>query len=61
MNTILDMLRARPEVALFVALGVGYLVGKLHLGSFRLGPVTGCLLAGVVIGQFGITVSPHLQ
>lgn len=61
MDVILETFRSRPEFALFLALGLGYLAGRIRIGSFRLGPVTGCLLAGVLVGQFGITVSPHLQ
>lgn len=41
-----------PELALFLTISVGYWIGSFHLGSFRLGPVTGSLFAGIAIGQF---------
>ena len=49
-------LRDRPELPLFLALSAGYLLGTVRIGSFKLGPVVGCLLAGVAVGQFGIAV-----
>ena len=32
-----------PEIALFLSLSLGYLVGKLKFGSFQLGGVAGSL------------------
>ena len=49
-------LRAHSELALFLALAAGYLLGRVRIGSFKLGPVVGCLLAGVAVGQIGIVV-----
>jgi putative transport protein len=49
-------LRDHPELALFLALAAGYLLGGVRIGSFKLGPVVGCLLAGVGVGQMGILV-----
>jgi putative transport protein len=60
-NLIVEVLRENPELALFLALAAGFLVGRLHLGSFTLGPVLGTLLAGVVIGQAGVTVAPVVK
>jgi putative transport protein len=49
-------LRDHPELALFLALAAGYLLGRVRIGSFKLGPVVGCLLAGITVGQIGIAV-----
>jgi putative transport protein len=49
-------LRDHPELALFLALAAGYLLGRVRIGSFKLGPAVGCLLAGVAVGQIGIAV-----
>ena len=56
-----DVLRASPELAIFLALALGYWVGALKFGSFSLGAVTGTLLAGVLIGQMGIVISPQVK
>ena len=37
-------LRHHAELAFFLTLGIGYLLGKLHFGGFSLGAVTGTLL-----------------
>lgn len=56
-----ELLRAHPEIAFFLVLGLGYLIGKLSLGSFKLGAVTGTLLAGVLVGQLGITLPNEVK
>src|SRR6187431_3180958 len=54
-------LRAYPEIAIFLALGVGYYVGKFTIRGIGLGAVTSTLLAAVLIGQLGITISPNVK
>ncbi|NHC62099.1 aspartate-alanine antiporter [Paenalcaligenes suwonensis] len=54
-------LRSYPELAIFLALAAGYWIGGKKFGSFSLGSVTGTLLAGVIIGQIGIDISPHIK
>lgn len=49
-------LRENPELAVFLTVAVGFLIGQIKFGSFSLGIVVGCLLAGVLIGQLDITV-----
>jgi putative transport protein len=53
---IVDTLRAYPELAIFLALAVGFFVGPKKLAGFSLGNVTATLLAAVAIGQLGIEV-----
>src|SRR4051812_40930350 len=54
-------LRSYPEIALFLSLGIGYYVGGFSYKGFSLGAVTATLLAAVLIGQLGITISPHVK
>src|SRR5574342_1428406 len=54
-------LRTYPEIAIFLALGLGYYFGKFTFRGIGLGSVTATLLAGVLIGQIGITISPPLK
>src|SRR5438552_12854705 len=56
MNWFVDALRHNPELAIFLTLALGFLVGRLKIGGFSLGTVVGTLLAGVLIGQFDIKV-----
>src|SRR5829696_6531237 len=54
-------LRSSPELAIFLTLALGYFVGKLKLGSFSLGAVTGTLLMGLLVGQVGIDISTQVK
>ncbi len=54
-------LRTYPEIAIFLALALGYYFGKFTVRGIGLGAVTATLLAGVLIGQIGITISPPLK
>jgi putative transport protein len=56
-----DTLRANPQIAIFLALGLGFWLGKLRFRSFSLGVVTSTLLAGVFVGQLGITVAGPIK
>jgi putative transport protein len=55
------VLHDRPEVTFFVTITIGYAIGRLRIGSFTLGAVTGVLLAGVLVGQLGITLPASLK
>src|SRR3954469_18459680 len=56
-----DTLRHYPEIAIFIVLGLGYFFGKFTFKGIGLGSVTATLLAGVVIGQLGITINQPLK
>lgn len=56
-----ETLRHYPEIAIFLALGLGYYFGKFTFRGIGLGSVTATLLAGVLIGQIGITISQPLK
>src|SRR5215470_9729121 len=56
MHWLVDALRHNPELAIFLTIALGFLVGRLRIGSFSLGTVVGTLLAGVLVGQLDIKV-----
>lgn len=58
---IAETLRSSPELAIFLALAIGFWIGSRKFGSFSLGAVTGTLLVGVLIGQLGIVISPQIK
>ena len=41
-----------PELALFLVIAGGYWIGSFRIGHFSIGPVTGALFAGLLVGQF---------
>jgi len=43
-----------PELTLFLVIAAGYWIGAFKIGAFSLGPVTGALFAGLLVGQFAV-------
>lgn len=56
-----DILRNYPTLAVFLTVGLGFLLGRVRIGSFSLGSVTAVLLVGVIVGQFEIPMSGPLK
>lgn len=56
-DAIHHLFTVSPELALFLSLCLGYLVGKIHFGKFQLGGVAGSLLMAVLVSQFGVHVN----
>src|SRR5215210_8632490 len=54
-------LKQYPEIAIFLTLAIGYFFGKFTFKGVGLGAVTSTLLAGVLIGQIGITIAQPLK
>jgi len=54
-------LKAYPEIAIFLALGIGYWVGGKSFKGFSLGAVTSTLLVSIVIGILGVKISPNVK
>ena len=61
MNYLTEVLRRHPELAIFLTLALGFLLGRVKIGSFQLGNVVGTLFAGVLIGQLDIHVAPIVK
>ena len=56
-----DTLRQYPEIAIFISLAFGYYFGSFTYKGLGLGAVTATLIAAVIIGQLGITVTGPLK
>jgi putative transport protein len=54
-------LRSYPEIAVFLSLALGYFFGSFTYKGLGLGAVTATLIAAVIIGQLGITISGPLK
>ena len=50
MHWLTEMLQKYPELAVFIALGLGYWIGARRIAGFSFGGVTGSLLAGMLVG-----------
>jgi putative transport protein len=56
MDYFVKAFQGHAELAIFLAVALGFLIGRIKIGSFSLGTVVGTLLAGVLIGQLDIQV-----
>jgi putative transport protein len=61
MTFVVASIRENPELAIFLTLAIGFAIGRIRIGSFRLGNVVGTLLAGVLVGQMGVEVHPLVK
>ncbi|MBN2078190.1 MAG: aspartate-alanine antiporter [Spirochaetes bacterium] len=60
-NHALSICRDNPQILVFLALGLGYVVGNLKYRGFSPGATTGVLLAALVLGQVNVEVSQVLK
>jgi putative transport protein len=58
---MLNAIRNHPELAVFLTLAAGFVIGRIKIGSFKLGNVVGTLIAGVLIGQLEVKVDPTVK
>jgi aspartate-alanine antiporter len=61
MDSLKQILKSAPEIALFVALFLGHLLGRVNIKGFSLGGVAGSLLVALAIGQVGISLPDALK
>jgi len=52
MKSLATLFTKYPEMAVYLAIGIGYFIGKLKFRGVGFGVVTGSLLGGVLIGNF---------
>lgn len=60
-DSFIDILRTYPALAVFLTVGIGFLIGNIRFGNFSLGSVTSVLIVGVIIGQLVIPISGPLK
>ena len=61
MKAITEIFQQHTELAVFLALAAGFFIGKLRIGTFRLGEMLGTLFAGMIIGQMDIHIAPVVK
>jgi putative transport protein len=52
MHWLANLLTKYPEMSVYLAIGIGYLIGRLKFRGVGVGVVTGSLLGGIFIGNF---------
>src|SRR6188508_2383206 len=61
MGFVVGSIRENPELAIFLTLALGFVIGRIRIGTFSLGNVVGTLLAGVLVGQLDIRIDPLVK
>jgi putative transport protein len=61
MSWVVTSIRENPELAIFLTLAIGFVIGRVRFGTFSLGNVVGTLLAGVLVGQLNVRVDPLVK
>ena len=61
METIIQYAQDNIVLILFLNVGLGYLVGKLKIGSVGLGSTTGVLIVGIIIGLLHLEVQSIIK
>jgi putative transport protein len=61
MEAFFDLCRSYPQIPVFLAIAIGYLIGKIKIFGFNLGSTAGVLLAALVLGQMDVTITPLLK
>ena len=56
-----EALRHTPALAVFLTIGLGFLLGKVKIKGIALGTVTSVLIIGVLVGQMDIDVEGPLK
>ena len=51
-NLIVDYLTSHAPLLLFICIGLGYILGKIKIGTFTVGATAGTLLVGLIVSQF---------
>ncbi len=57
----IETFRHTPALAVFLTIGLGFLIGRIKFKGFSLGTVTSVLIVGVIVGQMDINVGGPLK
>ena len=60
-DSIIQLCRDNPQILIFLALAIGYYVGKIRFFGFNLGSTASVLLAALVLGQVNVQIPPLLK
>lgn len=57
----MGIIRDHPELALFLSLAAGYLLGKLRVGPITLGGICGTLIVSLLLGTQHVSVDDDVR
>jgi len=60
-ENIIEVFRDNPQLVIFLALAIGYFIGKIKIFGFNLGSTAGVLITALIIGQLNVQVPPLVK
>jgi len=57
----INLCREYPQIPIFLAIAIGYFIGKIKIFKFNLGSTAGVLVSALLLGQMDIPVSSLLK
>jgi len=60
-HDIVMICRHHPQLLIFLSLAIGYYIAKINIFGFSLGSTAGVLLAALVLGQIGVSITPLIK
>lgn len=61
MTSISELISESQIIALFLSIGIGYLVGKVRVGKFSIGGVVGTLIVSILVSLFGGNIDSQMK
>lgn len=61
MDFIVDLCSSYPQILIFLAIAIGYYVGKIKVFGLNLGSTAGVLLTALVLGQMNVAIPSLLK
>ena len=61
MEYFINLCRDYPQIAIFLALAIGYFIGKIKVLGFNLGSTAGVLITALFLGQMNVSVPALLK
>jgi putative transport protein len=60
-HDFVEICRTYPQIVIFLAIAIGYFIGKIKIFNFNLGSTAGVLIAALFLGQLNVSVTPLLR
>lgn len=61
LESLVALLRHMPEIALFLVLALGHVLGQWRFGPIQLGGICGTLVVSLIVGQLGIQLDDGVK
>ena len=57
----INICKDNPQILVFLALAIGYFIGKIKIFGFSLGSTASVLIVALILGQMDVSIPPLLK